>query len=333
MTNIKPNPPRFTFFTLFMVILTLVSTATLPGCQPVEPGGVSLSTPIRQKPWPGVAQRGTVFFTTHYRIYTSTGDRKLRIVLPGFMEACYGNYLDLTGLADLPASTEKMPMYMLASRAEWLSLTRGKFGQAKTAEKLQAGGYTYKGTTVCWNIGPMVTYSVASHEGLHQFLYYRLKSRLPLWAEEGLATNAEGFVFDRGRVRFLPKNNVLRLVDLRQAILGDYWIPLKKLLTTSPAAVIHANEDQAVGYYGQVWAIVNFLRTDETYAPRWKKMLADAQAGLFDKILSPQQRRARGPRYTAATGQAIFKHYIDPDIEQFEKRYKTFCRKLVKLQP
>ncbi len=304
-------------------------TILIAGCEPGQPEGISLSTDIRQRPWETGLDEGIELTTSHYQIFTTAGDQKLERTLPGFMEACYINYNNLTELSAKPISP--MPMYMLASREEWLNLTKSKFGSgAETAEKLEAGGYTYKGVTVCWNIGQVVTYSIAAHEGMHQFLYHRLKNKLPLWAEEGLATNSEGFVFDPGRVRFLWDNNVLRIVDLRQAILGDYWIPLEKLLVTSPAAEIKEREEKALGYYGQVWALVNFLRNDPTYSPRWQQMMKDAESGQFHKIFA-HQRPAPGIRRPKALSRRIFEHYINQDINAFEAEYKTYCRKLVKL--
>ncbi len=315
------------------ITIGLCSLLFSVGCEPKRPNGYSLSTHSQQREWKTGLGPGVVFITEHYRIFTSTGDNKLKRTLPGFMEACYQNYLKLT---ELPETDKKlaMPMYMMANRREWLNLTMGKFGKsAETISKLEAGGYTYKGITVCWNIGYRATYSVAAHEGMHQFLYNRMKNKLPIWAEEGLASNSEGYIFDPGRVRFVPKQNVSRLVNLRHAILGGYWIPLKRLIVTSPVEIIRKQDEKAVGYYGQVWALVNMLRNDETYGPRWRKMMTAAETGKFSKFLTASQLRLRGPRYNTAVGRKIFEYYINKDVDAFAAEYKKYCRKLVKLQP
>ena len=84
---------------------------------------------------------------------------------------------------------------MLASRSDWADLSLKIMGPgAKTFRHVEAGGYTYRSVTVCWNIGGLATFSVAAHEGMHQFLHRNLRNRLPAWADEGLATVAEGFV-------------------------------------------------------------------------------------------------------------------------------------------
>jgi hypothetical protein len=225
-------------------------------------------------------------------------------------------------------------MYMMASRAEWEALTINRFGQAGPARVIENGGYTFKGVTVCWAIGRTATFSVASHEGMHQLLFHALRNRLPLWAEEGLTTTAEGFVLDRGTVRFTPDQNLMRLSDLRTTIINGTWIDLPTLLTTNTAAVAKTGEQaKTVGYYGQLYALASFLRHDETYGPRWRAMLQAARDGKFNDVLSPGEMRLRGTFYFQVVGKKLFEHYITSDLKTFEADFLRYARALVKLPP
>lgn len=325
---------------------------TVFGCEPKTSGDPqptpatsrSLSTPFSSEEWSTPFGKGQRITSRHYTIYTTVHDPSLLATLPGFMEAAYQNYLDVLQqddtkdprlTAEARSLTDKpLPMYMMASRAEWEAMTINRFGQAGPARVIESGGYTFQGVTVCWAIGRTATLSVASHEGMHQFLYHALKNRLPLWAEEGLATTAEGFVLDRGIVRFTPDQNLMRLSDLRNSIINGTWLDLPTLLTTNTAAVAQAgDETKTVGYYGQLYALMTFLRHDATYGPKWRAMLQAAREGGFDNILPSGQLQLQGMYYYRLAGRPLFEHYITTDLNAFEADFQRFARQLVKLPP
>ncbi len=309
------------------------------GCEPkpVEPqptptSSRSLSTPFSSAVWDTPFGQGQKIATQHYDIYTTVHDPSLLATLPGFMEAAFQNYLVIVQ-DDFPLS-KRLPMYMMASRAEWAALTTNRFGQAGPARVVENGGYTFQGVTVCWAIGRTATLSVASHEGMHQFLYNTLKNRLPLWAEEGLATTSEGFILDRGVVRFTPDQNLMRLSDLRTSIINGTWIDLPTLLTTNTAAVAQAgSETKTVGYYGQLYALMTFLRHSEIYGPKWRALFQAARDGKFSDVLSQGQLQMQGLYYYRLTGEPLFKHYITEDLAAFEADFQRYARQLVKLPP
>jgi hypothetical protein len=296
-----------------------------------------LTVPFRTNPWNKERGGGQELITAHYRIYTTVKYYDLLSVLPGFMEAAHRNYmaiLELSGPGGDQRGDRKMPMYMLATRAEWADLTDRRFRRFSPSYVIENGGYTYQGITVCWDIGRMATLAVASHEGMHQFLHYTLRSRLPLWAEEGLATTAEGFILGRQTVRFLPDNNTIRKSDLRKAITGDYWLPLEKLLTANTMSIARGGTvKEAVGYYGQVYALIHMLRHDERYHGNWRRMLEDARQGRFREVLPRREASLSGMRYHRAVSLALFKHYITSDLREFERDYYEYARKLVRLPP
>lgn len=314
--------------------------AAIGGCrEPAGTGGTSLTASVQVRPWTGESFNGRELTSTHYRIYTTTTAPEMVRYLPGFMEAAYTNYLSLTGLPDRPVP-EPMPIYMMGTRQEWAALTRSVVGpQAELYLSIQCGGYCYRGVCVFWDMGGLHALSVAAHEGLHQFFAHRLKHQLPMWLEEGFCVLAEGYQIDRQTVRFTPRRNAARFNDLRNAIVHDRWIPLAELLPMDAGDAIQKFRfaEYVVGYYGQLWALAEFLRSDPYYRPRLARMLADAEAARFHEAmkLAPTvygQLRQRGRLYNRMVAAPLFKHYIDGDLDRFERRYKAFARQLARLQ-
>lgn len=317
---------------MMLVLVFGLAGLVLAGCDPQNqtPAGVSMETRVDRKPWGSGQRAGEVLLTRHYRIYTTVRDDRLLNILPGFMEAAYDTYTEVTGLSP-DGTVGPMPMYMMGTRGDWESLNATQFGRdSGPSVVIENGGYTYKGVTVCYDIGGMATLSVASHEGLHQFLHHRLKDRIPLWAEEGLATTCEGFITEDGFVRFMPDKNVLRIIDLHNALAGGEWIGLEELLTTNTPEQAAKGPGRSLGFYGQLYALCYFLRTHEQYKPRWEAMIRDASEGRYHEVLSPFEQRLAKSRRRSQVGLPIFRHYITEDLEGFEAEYREFAEKLAR---
>jgi len=322
------------------VIIT-ACLAGVVGCDSTTPswqGAEPLRVHFASRSWNVGNDVGRELTSKHYRIYTTSSRPEILDYLPGFMEAAHRNYLDITGLqAKPPAQT--YPVYMMGTRQEWAGLTQSIVGgQWSMYASISAGGYCYKGVCVFWDIGGLSSMSVASHEGLHQLLHYRMKDNLPMWMEEGLATLCEGYEINGPTVRFTPERNVARFTDLRKAIINDWWIPLEKLLVMDGGDAVRLGApERTVGYYGQIWALAVFLKTDPQFSPGRGKLLADAEAGRLIAALSKtdQQlaRQLTGTRsYNRQVALPLFKLYISKDKQGFERRYKAFAKKLVRLQ-
>jgi hypothetical protein len=315
-------------------LLAGVVALILSGCapEPNSPTAISLVTDEHRRPWLDDAS-GEAIYTEHYRIYSTMRDRNLDQDLPGFMEAAHEQYQALTGLGAL-APDDHFPIYVLGTRSEWASLTQHRFGSdTQITSQLRRGGYTVGGVCALWDIGYTATMSVAAHEGMHQFLYYQTDNRLPMWAEEGLCSIMEGHNVYNHTVQFTPTENVHRYTDLRQVIVGSDWIDLVDLLPmTSRDAVQRL--DGGVGYYGQLWSLVLYIRSEPTYRAGFERMLADAAAGQLGQAveLSPQDMRRLGRlarEYNRYIGAAVFTHYITDDLETFERQWKAYARQLV----
>ena len=300
--------------------------------------GAPLMIETRRTAWQSPFAAGEQIDTRHYRIYsTISNPRSLLGSVPGFMEAAHDNYLRLTGLADR-ALSGPLHVYMVGTRAEWVALTQKATGPlADKYAQIEAGGYCHNGVCVFWDIGPMATLSVASHEGLHQFFYHRLKQRLPAWLEEGLCATAEGYELQgQDAVRFTPDRNVARFNNLRQAIVAGRWIDLKDLLVMDSGDITGRSTEEAVGYYGQLWALAAFIRSRGDFHAGMFRLLADAEAGRFDKALklTPAAMTAlmgRPKLYNQALSEPLFRHYISGDLESFDREFQAFAKRLARL--
>ena len=319
-------------------VCALLAWSILAGCGPA--GGTSamtMVTKVERAEWRTPYATGERITTGHYRIFTTARNRLVRKYLPGFMEAAYRNYLRITAMADRPTG-QQMPVYMLGTRGEWAGLTR-KVIQGPVAEKylaIQAGGYCYNGVCVFWDIRPLATLSVASHEGLHQFFHHRLKHRLPTSLEEGFCVTAEGFEIVGDAVRFTPRNNPARYNDLRRALTSGHWIGLRKLLPMDAGDVVTGSTGEAVSFYGQLWALVAFIRSRPDYRAGMQQMLTDAQAGTFHQALGIprdvfEALLQRGKLYNRAVAEKLFRHYICDDLEAFEREFRAFASRFAGL--
>ncbi len=289
------------------------------------------------EPWNSDSSQGQAITTDHYRIFTTSRNRALLKYIPGFMEAAHDNYLSLTGLPSLPPP-EPMPIYLMGNRNEWAALTKAiTKGQSNIYLSISAGGYCFRGVCVFWDLGGLGTMSVASHEGMHQFLSRRLVDRLPMWLEEGFGATAEGYEIIGDTVKFTPARNVSRFNHLRNAIVQNYWISIETLLPMDSGDAISRNfTEKAVGYYGQLWALVQFIRSVPAYHVGLKRLFADAAAGRLHEAMGVprhafKQLHRMGRIYNRTVAEPYFKYYISDDLPAFEKQFKAFARKLVQI--
>lgn len=322
-------------------------SACLASCQEfsraTNPATAVAATPVRTENWARNGGQGYKLITDHYTVFTTLGPSPTRDGMNGFLEAARVNYVKLTGLksgrppATAASPDKRMIVYLFATRGEWAALTEQITGGAsETYLKVQRGGYCYAGKCVFWDIGPS-TYSVAAHEGMHQFLYHTLKQTLPVWAEEGLAVQCEGYQIRDGLVYFDSRENGSRMMTLRQTILQDRWRPADRLIAMSATDNVQENALYGADYYSQLWALLLLIRHDPTYSAGLTRMLNDAAAGRLGEALGiePQAwaRLQHNPQaYTAVVGPRAFARYIDSNLPAFEARYRAFCEELARLK-
>ena len=320
-----------------MLTVLVLALALAIGCDDTSTDrlGRPMVTTVQWQTWNVPTGRGDVGQTPHYRIYTTSDRRDLRLYLPGFMEQARSHYLELTGL---PATNHVglMDMYVMGTRTEWANLTQHHFGPRRSEVYLQleAGGYMTDGVCVLWDLRSLKsTLSVASHEGLHQFFHHRLQDRIPMWAEEGLCSTAEGFELHSDTVWFDPANNPTRFTSLRKAMVNDYWVPLAELLPMDAGDAVGQHRGRALGYYAQVWSLILFIQSDPTYRAGFQRMLQASQDGTLVAAAmgGAAVPRQGGRAYNRAISGPAFRHYISDDLDGFEDRWRSFAMELVRL--
>ena len=95
--------------------------------------------------------------------------------------------------------------------------------------------------------------------------------------------------------------------------------------------------ERAVGYYGQLWALAMFIRSDPEYRSGMARLLADAEAGRLHEALKvpPQaltELQLRGRIYNRTISEPLFRHYICEDLDAFERQYVAFAKQLAGLK-
>ncbi len=313
-----------------MAIAVMAITVGCGSVRPTKPG-YSLMVPVERSTWTYGDALGQKLQTTHYRIHTTSNNRKLLAHLPGFMENAYDHYGQLTDLGGA-APAGKMTTYVMASRRQWAAMTEAVTGpNSRVYLAIENGGYCYRGICVMWDLGHFSTFAIAAHEGMHQFLYHRLTDTMPAWAEEGMAVLAEGFQLGNNAVLFDPETNPLRQGDLRTALSAGRRLTTEKLLAGDAGDHVARNPARSAEYYGQLWALMLFIRSEPQAQAGLERMLADAAAGKMRRSLSIPPIMGSGRTYTRAIALPVFKHYIDADVGAFEERFRAFARNLAKM--
>ena len=326
LKNRHANAVRTSTLAILAIILLGTSACSEP-TKPLAPGSdAKFSKCYTTASWAAAPPDGKIVRTKHYEIFTTMHADQSHRILANFMEAACARYMFET---NLPAPRGKMPVYMLATRKQWRSIATGMFGQNDPATQLENGGYTIHGVMFCWNIGGDTTFSVASHEGLHQFLYYHMKTTLPVWAEEGFATCFEAFKMTDRKISFFPQTNPMRLPALKIALLSDTFMLAEDLVELTPAEVIKTGCCDLLEYYAQLYALVSFIRSHPQYKAGFDKMLRDAKAGhlKLDRENFAKHHSARKGK----NARMVFEHYITDNFVTFNKEFRAYSRKITGL--
>ncbi len=338
-------------------LIWIIVTACFTGCQ--EPEGIRtksigaakrIDTPAgmieylqKQKLpalqsvqfWQNNYGPGLKITTAHYEIFTTLLEPLMLLQVPGFMESAYRGYN--SQLLEPIETTTKFTIYLFAERKQWEDFTKSfSPGAARLLTKIKAGAYYQKGACVAYNIGRERTFSTLGHEGWHQFNKRHFKYCLPSWIDEGIAMLFEVSRYNQGLFYFESGRGTYRLGGLKQTLINNKMIPLRKLIAMNPGEAIVTSGEAMTAFYSQAYALVRFLR-EEDYGKRlgnYHQLLLGGLKG--DWPLSPTNRRIAADRnipltvrWNRAVGPKLFKDYISDDFDQIEKEYVAFCRKIV----
>ena len=312
--------------------LALTLCALLAGCNSYEPfdpvtepasAAPSVQTPaytyspvLSTEPWTFAGRDGAIIRTQHYRVFTTSERTIIRRVLPGFLEASLVQYR--TSLGDLPPPPVKLDTYLMDTRPEWASLTRALMqDRADVYLQIERGGFAAQGRGVYRDLGALTdTLNLAAHEGWQQYTQLTFKSRLPVYLEEGIATYMEGFRFDPSRPDvpiFMPWANTERYDQLRRAASAGRLLSLDAIMTTPPQELIATDQEMALTWYAEVWALVHFLNEGESglYTNALHSILADASKG------------------TSRTSIPLpLGSYIDTPADELNKQFQAFIERI-----
>jgi hypothetical protein len=189
---------------------------------------------------------------------------------------------------------------------------------------------------VAYNIGRELTFSALGHEGWHQFNKKHFRYRLPSWLDEGIAMLFETSRYEQGLFYFEPGRNLGRLGALKMTLAKNQMIPVKELIAMNPGEALVTSEASVIAFYSQAYAMVRFLREDN-YGKRlgnYHQMLEDGMEGKWPleeggRRMAEDRNIPITVRWNRAIGTKLFNYYIGEDLDQIEKEYLTFCRKVV----
>jgi len=275
--------------------------------------------------------------TEHYEILTTLLEPLMLRIVPGYVEWAQRSYND-----QLPRPIETSTpfrIYLFADRQQWEDFTYGFAGdQAPLLCKIRSGAYYLNGACVVYNIGPAKTLSAIGHEGWHQFTSRHFRYRLPSWLDEGVAMLFEAGAYEGGLYRFDPAQNIQRLDALKETLETAGSIPLRELVATSPGEVLATDQTEAVmAFYSQSYALVRFLR-EADYGKRmasYRHLISHGLTGDWplDASTSTMAEDRNVPRtvpWNRIVGPQLFEHYVGTDLDQLEREYLAFCRRLVR---
>lgn len=305
--------------------------ALLTGCaHPFEPRprqGPTLPAPLHLDGWQYSGRSGVRVSSPHYLIYSTVSDAQLLSRVAQVMEGAFGQYHQIA--PDVPLSARPMDCYLFADRAEWVGFTRAHTGEdAPVYLRINRGGYTVNDWYVAYFLGDIGTYSVAAHEGFHQYLGRHLKQRIPPFLEEGLACLFEDVTWENRLPRWDLSINYARQTALRQAVNDESLLPLDQLISTHAGQVVNRPKEQIATFYAQCWAFARFMREAEggRFRPALEKMLADAASGNLVGAQAPLNDMVF---WSPRSAKPVLEHYFQMDLPGIEREYLQFIAKIV----
>jgi len=278
---------------------------------------------IKTEPWTYEGEPAFRLSTEHYSIYTTFVDPAYAKQVAQVLEGGFQQYSQVA--AGVVTSTQPMNCYVFARRDQWAEFTRRNTGPvAGVYLQINRGGYTLRDWFVAYDLGDFRTFSVAAHEGWHQFCARNFVGRLPPFLEEGMACMFEDLQMKDDLPRFNLSVNRIRAHALRRAIDHRTLLPLEQLATMHAGEVVGRSGEMIDTFYAQNWAFAKFLWEGEhgKYRPALQKLLADTASG---EVVDPTgtQRRSWGPWNPAAV-RPLLEHYLGMPIDEIDQHYQRY---------
>lgn len=269
-----------------------------------------------------------VIRTEHYLIYSTIQDRPDLLSRMGqLMEGAYGVYRSLA--PSVKPTTYPMQCYLFDTRPEWMDFTRLHTGRDSSIYlQITRGGYTLHDWYVAYYIGDIATYSVAAHEGWHQFVARHFRGHLPPFLEEGLACTFEDVEWQGDLPRFNRSLNPEREMSLRRVEDQGELFPLDELIMLHAGLVVGRSSIRIEAFYSEDWAFARFLweADDGHYRPALLRLLADTAAGtVYDPTGS---LRLPYLPWNPAGVKPLLEHYLGEDLSVTDQKFRDFMHKV-----
>ena len=327
-------PPRIG--TAAPVVPVAPAASTPPAPAPSAAAGAMSggSAVLAEETWTFDGNNGVLLKTPHWRIFTSSTRQTLRQRLPGFLEAAMDHYT--SALGELPRPARQPEIFVFSSRTQWEAMTRRVMGEeAAVYLRIQRGGFTTKGQSVLWEIGPRDTYTMVAHEAWHAYSQTTFKEPLPVSWEEALSTYMEGFRFDfaKGVATFKPWANMERFDRLREAHSEGRLLTLGDWQRATPQRLMERSPSAALDFYAQGWAVIHFLNESSsgTHAPALRSLVSDAaRGGTNAKIRAKLGGRAANAYASRRGGADLFMIYMGKSAEELDAEFSAFVERIVR---
>jgi hypothetical protein len=307
----------------------LWALAVLAGCAAPPTIGVR-SGPLspaqaRVEPWACGDPEGRCITTANYRIHTTLVDSEMLRALPQLMEGALDHYR--RAAPGTSSAQRPMDCYIFRNRDQWEQFTRQRAGTDATVYlRIRSGGFTIGDMSVLYFIGAASTFTVAAHEGWHQYCGRHFKGRLPPFLEEGLACTFESVQWERDLPRFNTSVNPQRVSALRRVIQGDWLWPTDKLIALHAGDIVGERMERVDAFYAQSWAFARFLREGESgrYRAGLERWLRDTAAGT---VFDPSRTHTRNTSEWSRTAvRPMIEHYTGTDLTTLSEQLGRFMR-------
>ncbi len=273
--------------------------------------------------WAYDDQPAKMLISAHYQIHTTIEDDETIQQLPQLMEGALTRYHEFT--PGLPLTGRPMDCYIFRTRTEWNDFTQRRTGQDSAIYmQIRSGGYTVNDLFVSYYIGRASTYSVAAHEGWHQYCGRHFKGRLPPFLEEGISCMFESITWQGKLPRWNLSINPYRAQTLRKAIDAEALWPLDKLIATHAGDIVGERMEKIDAFYAQSWAFARFLweADNARYRPAFQRWMTETANGTVHDA-THSHNRASYPWNRKAV-QPMMEYYLDMPLPEIDRAFNAY---------
>jgi len=314
-----------------LLCLALCVGLLISGCAQAAPQlgkweGPTAVASAQKADWTYNEEKAAVLQSPHYRVYTTVDDDEVLDRLSQVMEGALSMYTEVAGIQ---ATDRPLDCYIFRWRSEWDQYTIRYTGQdADIYRQIRSGGYAVRDRYVAYYIGKSGTFSVAAHEGWHQFAGRYFKGRMPPFVEEGIACMFETITWSDRLPRWNLSVNVLRAQTLKKAMDNNNLWPLEKLVAMHAGDIVGESGERIDAFYAQAWAFARFLWEGDNGAhrPAMQKWLSETAAGTVwdpthshSRATAPWNRRAVRP---------MVEHYLGMEMPEIDRAFATYMKKI-----